>query len=120
MAKFMIVDDSRVARITIKSLIEEAGHEVIGEADNGLDGYDLYAELEPDVLTLDITMSLVSGVDCLKSIIKNFPNAKVIMIATTAKDSQIKEVSEIGAKDVLVKPFDKEEAFKVFERVLIN
>jgi len=118
MAKFVVVDDSKIARNFLRTLLEEAGHEIVGEGTNGLEGYDLYAAHNPDVITLDVTMPLVTGVDCLKNIIKNFPDANVIMVTSVGKNSLIEEVKQIGAKAVMVKPFEKEEALGVIKSVL--
>jgi len=118
MATFVIVDDSKIARSLLRTLLESEGHTVVGEGANGLEGYDLYAEHKPDVITLDVTMPLVNGVGCLKNIIKNFPDARVVMVTSVAKDSLIEETMQIGAKAVMVKPVEKKEALSVIRELL--
>jgi two-component system chemotaxis response regulator CheY len=120
MAKFVVVDDSKIARSFLKDLIEGAGHEIVGEGSNGLEGYDLYSQYEPDAITLDVTMPLVSGVDCLRNIMKNFPDATVIMVTSVGKEKLVEEVKQIGAKAVMKKPFEKEDALNVINSLVLS
>jgi two-component system chemotaxis response regulator CheY len=118
MAKIVIVDDSKMARKFLRDIFEESGHEIVGEGSNGLEGYDLYVKYKPDIITLDVTMPLVNGVDCLKNIMKNFPDANVVMVTSVGKDKLIEETKQIGAKEVMVKPFEKEEALAVINSLV--
>jgi two-component system chemotaxis response regulator CheY len=102
----------------IKNLVEEAGHEVVAEAANGLEGYDMYAQHKPDIATLDVTMPLLGGIDCLKHILKEFPDAKVVLISSVGKEKLIAEALQIGAKYFLTKPLDKDEATKVINSLV--
>jgi len=118
MARFLVVDDSKLARTQLKSLIEELGHEVIAEAKDGLEGYDMYMSHKPDIVTLDNIMPNMGGTDCLKKIITADPNAKVIMVSSIGKNTTIKEQISIGASNFVTKPYEKETISKVFEEVL--
>jgi two-component system chemotaxis response regulator CheY len=118
MARFVIVDDSKIARFFLKSMLEEAGHEIVGEATNGLEGYDLYVEYRPDIITLDVTMAFVCGMDCLRNIMGRFPDANVVMVTSVGKNRLIEEALQLGAKNVIVKPFENEDALKIFNSLL--
>ena len=118
MARFLIVDDSKIARNFLRTVLEEAGHEIVAEASNGLEGFDMFVLHNPDVATIDLTMPIVGGIDCLKNIIAKFPDAKTIIVSSVGKDSVIAEALKIGAKHVLRKPFEKETALKVIDAVL--
>lgn len=118
MARFLLVDDSKIARNILKNIIIAEGHEVVAEAATGLDGYDMYVKHKPDVVTLDITMPILNGVDCLKRILEDFPDAKVIMVTSLHKDKLRDETLAVGAKNVLPKPFQEEKALEVIRNVL--
>jgi two-component system chemotaxis response regulator CheY len=118
MAKFLIIDDSRVSRKFISNLIEEAGHEVVAEAANGLEGYDMYVQHKPDIATLDVTMPLMGGIGCLKHILEEDPKAKVVLISSVGKEKLIAEALQIGAKHFLTKPLDKEAALTVINSLV--
>ena len=64
MAKILIVDDSRTSRRMLKNILENSGQEIIGEASNGQEGFEQYIELQPDIITLDITMPVLDGLGC--------------------------------------------------------
>jgi two-component system chemotaxis response regulator CheY len=117
-AKFVLVDDSKMARAALKELLEEAGHEVTGEGSNGAEGYDLYESHKPDAITLDVTMPVESGIMCLKKIIKNFPDAKAVMVIPAGKDDIAEEVKQIGAKAIMYKPYEKENALNTVNSLL--
>ena len=87
MANILIVDDSRTSRKILRGLLEANGYVVVGEAKNGQEGYDMYAQYKPDLVTMDITMPVMSGVDSLKKIKADFPDAKVVMVSAAHRDA---------------------------------
>jgi two-component system chemotaxis response regulator CheY len=108
MAKVMIVDDAAFMRIQIKNMLSKNGYEVVGEAENGLQAVEHYKELKPDVVTMDITMPEMSGLDALKEIIKIDPNAKVVMVSAMGQEVMVRDAILSGAKGFIVKPFKEE------------
>jgi len=108
MAKVLIVDDAAFMRISIKNMLTKNGYEVIGEAENGLIGVELYKELQPDIVTMDITMPEMSGLDALKEIQKHDPQAKVVMVSAMGQEAMVREAIVSGAKGFIVKPFKEE------------
>ena len=108
MAKVLIVDDAAFMRISIKNMLTKNGYEVIGEAENGLIGVDLYNELQPDIVTMDITMPEMSGLDALKEIMKTDPKAKVVMVSAMGQEAMVRDAIVSGAKGFIVKPFKEE------------
>ena len=118
MAKFLIVDDAKLPRMMLKNILVEAGHQIVAEAINGLEGETMYFEHKPDVVTLDIVMPEVGGIECLKNIIAKDPEAKIIMVSSVGKDSTVDEALQIGAKQFVTKPFDKEKVLKAVALVL--
>jgi two-component system chemotaxis response regulator CheY len=118
MAKILIIDDSKLARTMLKNIFIEAGHEVIGEAENGLDGETLYFEHKPDIVTLDIIMPGKGAKECLINIMESDPAAKVIIISSIGKEKMIIEKLKIGAKDFITKPYEKETVLTAVDKLL--
>ena len=118
MAKILIVDDSRTSRRMLRAILEEMGHEVVAEAVNGEDGFVKYKELNPDLVTLDITMPVLDGIQALSLIKKHDPEAKAVMItAAGQRDKMIKAV-KYGAAEFITKPYEKEVVEKILKEVL--
>ena len=117
MAKILIVDDSRTSRKILKGVLEGAGHEILGEATNGQEGYDMYAQLKPEVVTMDITMPVMSGVESLKKIKGDFPDAKVIMVSAAGQQHNMVEAVQSGAEEFISKPFDPAQVLQIIEQV---
>ncbi|NMA64849.1 MAG: response regulator [Clostridiaceae bacterium] len=113
MKKVLIVDDAAFMRQSIRLILERNGYEVVGEAANGIEGVRKYKELMPDIVTLDITMPEMSGIDALKVICEFDPNAKVVMVSAMGQEILVKEAILNGAKSFIVKPFKEEHIIKV-------
>ena len=108
MATVLIVDDAAFMRISIKNMLTKNGYEVIGEAENGAVGVDMYKELSPDIVTMDITMPEMSGLEALKEITKHDPHAKVVMVSAMGQEAMVREAIISGAKGFIVKPFKED------------
>jgi len=89
----------------IRQIIERGGHEVAGEAENGKVAVEKYMMLQPDVVTMDLTMPEVQGIDALKQILSYDPKAKIIVCSAMGQQMRVVEAIAAGAKDFLVKPF---------------
>ncbi|WP_080846330.1 response regulator [Cytobacillus gottheilii] len=118
MAKILIVDDAKFMRLTLSNILKKAQYEIVGEAETGLEAIQLYRELQPDLVTLDITMPEMSGLEAMREIRKEFPSAKIIMCSAMGQQKMIVEAIESGAKDFIVKPFDESRVLDAVERVL--
>ncbi|WP_071394629.1 response regulator [Bacillus tuaregi] len=118
MARILIVDDAKFMRMTLSTILTKAGHEIVGEGENGREAVRLYRELQPDLVTLDITMPEVSGIQAIKEIKNEFPNSKVIMCSAMGQQKMVVEAIESGAKDFIVKPFDASRVVDAIDRVL--
>lgn len=108
MARILITDDAAFMRMQLKNIFESLGHEVVGEAENGLVAIKLYDQLKPDLVTMDITMPEMNGVEAVKAIKKNDPNATIVMCSAMGQQQMVLEAIQAGAKDFIVKPFDQE------------
>lgn len=106
MSTVLVVDDALFMRVTISNLFKEWGYDVVGEAGNGREAVELFEKLQPDIVTMDVTMPVMSGIDAVKAIVPKFPDAKIIMITALGQQRLIREAIEHGAKDFVTKPFD--------------
>ncbi|KAB7663581.1 response regulator [Bacillus sp. B1-b2] len=118
MARILIVDDAKFMRMTLSNILTKANHEIVGEGENGKEAIRLYRELDPDLVTLDITMPEMSGLDAVKEIKKEFPLAKVIMCSAMGQQKMVVEAIEAGAKDFIVKPFDEPRVLDAINRLI--
>ena len=108
MKKALLIDDSSFMRAHIGKLLKYHNVEVAGEAENGMLAVERYKEFHPDVVTMDITMPEMSGLDALREIIKIDPNAKVIMVSAMGQEAMVRDAILSGAKGFIVKPFKEE------------
>lgn len=115
--RVLIVDDSTYIRSSLRSLLEEQGYDVVGEAKNGEMAIDLTMELNPDVITLDNILPDMTGLDVLKTINTDDFNASVIMISAVGQQSAIVDAMSNGAKHYLVKPFDNSELIAILKEL---
>lgn len=118
MAKILIVDDSKTSRKFLRAVIEEAGHEVVGEAADGQEGVRQYLELLPDLVTMDITMPVMDGITAVGEICSRVPEAVIVMVTAASQKSNVLEALKRGASDFIGKPFKNEEIIHTINRLL--
>lgn len=118
LAKVLVVDDAKFMRLTLTKMLEKADHEVIGEAENGLEAVELYRKLKPEIVTMDITMPEMTGIEAVQQITKEFPQAKIIICSSMGQQKMVMSAIEAGAKDYIVKPFNESRVNEAIERVL--
>lgn len=114
----MLVDDSKMSRNMLRAILEEAGYAVIAEAGNGAEAIDVYKQCKPQLITLDITMPVMDGIEALKQLLTIDPDVKAIMITAAGQQSKLIEALKIGAKKFVTKPFEKEEVLNNIAEVL--
>jgi two-component system chemotaxis response regulator CheY len=105
MARVLVVDDAAFMRKMVSDALAKAGHEVIGEACNGVEAVESFRALKPELTTLDITMPEKDGLSALGDIMTLDPNARVIMCSALGQESKVLESIKLGARDFVVKPF---------------
>lgn len=108
MKTVLVVDDAAFMRVSIKNMISKHGFEVVGEAENGIQAVEKYKELNPDIVTLDITMPEMTGLEALKEIMKINSSAIVVMCSALGQESMVREAVVAGAKGFVVKPFKED------------
>ncbi len=118
MATILIVDDSILMRRNLKMMLTEAGHEVVGEASNGIEAYKEYVKTMPDIVTMDITMPVMSGIDAVKKIIASYPEANIVMISALDQRSMVFDAIQNGAKHYILKPITADKVLHTINEVL--
>ncbi|WP_134684244.1 response regulator [Brevibacillus migulae] len=115
MARILIVDDAAFMRHMLSQMV--AGiHEVCGEAATGVEAVKKYKELKPDIVTMDITMPDMQGIDAVREIIAFDPEAKILMCSAMGQRAMVLEAMKSGAKDFIIKPFQKERILDAISR----
>lgn len=117
MKKVLIVDDAAFMRISIRKMLEKNGYEIVGEAENGFDAVEKYFELQPDVVTMDITMRDMNGLEALKSIMQKDRKANIIMVSAMGQEGMVKDAVLSGAKGFIVKPFKEETIVNALSKI---
>ncbi|MDF2880120.1 MAG: cheY3 [Clostridiaceae bacterium] len=105
MKRVMIVDDSKFMHTVLGGVLKTNGYEVVCNAYNGVEAIEKYKTYIPDIITMDITMPEMGGIEALKNILKINPNAKVVMVSAMGQESLVLESVTAGAKGFIVKPF---------------
>ncbi|MCK4234197.1 response regulator [candidate division WOR-3 bacterium] len=116
--RILIVDDAIFMRKMIGDILRKEGYEICGEAENGIEAIKKYEELKPDLVTMDIIMPDMSGIDAVQEIVKNDSNAKILMVSAMGQQSLVVEAIQKGAKDYVIKPFQPSRVLEAVERVL--
>ena len=118
MGTLVIVDDAPFMRGALRHIVERAGHEVIGEADGGEQAIALCRELRPDVVTLDILMPGLDGIDTLEALKAEWPEARVVIVSALDQEARRRDAMRLGAAGFIRKPFRQDDVAGVLERVL--
>ena len=108
MARILVCDDAAFMRMTLIKLLQSAGHEVVGEAENGLEGVEKYKLLHPDIVLMDITMPELDGIEATVQIKEFDPKAGIIMVSAMGQQDKVFAAIKAGATDFVVKPFKEE------------
>jgi two-component system chemotaxis response regulator CheY len=104
--RVLICDDTMFMRTVIAKMVQDGGHEVVGEAGSGDEAVARYAELKPDVVTMDVVMPDVGGIEAVKRIVEADPKARIVMCSAMGQEKLIEQAMQAGAARYVVKPFD--------------
>ena len=115
--KIMVVDDSKVAQLQLQRILSDSPYEVISCCQNGEDAVEQYRVLKPDLITMDILMPGLDGLEAARKILEEDPDAKILMISSRAYDETIEESKNLGAKGFLYKPFEAEDVLQALDKI---
>ncbi|MGH7476855.1 MAG: response regulator [Longimicrobiales bacterium] len=116
--RVLICDDAIFMRMMLADILKKAGFEVAGEAASGVEAISKYRELKPDLVTMDIVMPEMSGIDALRAIMGEHPDARVVMCSAMGQQALVLEAVQAGAKDFIVKPFQPARVLEAVQRVV--
>lgn len=117
-ATVMVVDDAIFMRRMLGDILKNAGHQVVAEAANGKEGVEQYIKARPDIVTMDIIMPEMGGIEAVREIIKEDKNARILMVSAMGQQQLVVEAIQAGAKDFIVKPFESSRVLTAVERML--
>ena len=118
--KIMVVDDSRIVQMQLQRILSDSPYEVIYCCQNGEDAVDQYRALKPDLVTMDILMPGLDGLEAARKILEEDAEAKILMVSSLAYDETLEEAKSIGAKGFLYKPFEPEEVLKSLNSIFAD
>lgn len=116
--RVLIVDDALFMRNMLADIFTQAGWDVVAEAENGEQAVAMYLQHRPQLITMDIVMPIMGGIDALKKILRLESGAKVVVCSALGQKHLILDAINAGAKDFIVKPFQSEQVLEVAERVI--
>ena len=114
----LITDDTAFMRMTLRSVIQKNGFQVVGEAADGVEAVKKYVELKPDLVTMDITMPNMDGITAIREIMKIDSDAKIIVCSAMGQKPMVIDALNAGAKDFLVKPFDAQRVIEALNKAI--
>lgn len=117
MKSVMIVDDAAFMRLNLRNILKDS-YEIVGEAKNGLEAVEMYKELSPYIVTMDITMPVMDGLEAIRAIKAYDPDSKIIVCSAMGQQKMIIEAIEAGAKDFIVKPFKEERVLAAVKKFI--
>ncbi len=117
--RVMVVDDSRLVRVQLEDVLKGTDYQIAAYCRSGEDAIAQYAEVKPDLVTMDIIMQGMDGLDAAEIILKSNPDARIVMVSSLAYGDTFERAKAIGAKGFVDKPFHQEQLLKVFEQALL-
>lgn len=114
----LICDDALFMRSMLAEILEQAGFDVVGQAETGAEAVRQYRELRPSLVTMDIIMPDMGGIDAVREIVKEFPDANILMCSAMGQQALVIEAIQAGARDFVVKPFQPSRVLEAVQRVL--
>lgn len=114
----LVCDDAVFMRTMIRDILTDAGYEVVGEAATGIEAVERYKSLKPELVTMDIVMPDLGGIDAVREIVKFDPTARVLMCSAMGQQALVVEAIQAGAKDFVVKPFQPSRVLEAVRRAL--
>jgi two-component system chemotaxis response regulator CheY len=116
--RILLVDNQPIIRMMVKDILTDDGHEVIGEAKDGLQGFDLYCDLKPDLVIVDIKMPRLNGVEMIKLVNQYDASAKIIICSDMPEEEMIQETLKCGIRDYIRKPFTQDKLVNSVNKII--
>ena len=117
--RLMVVDDSRVMELQICKLLENSKYEVVAYCENGEEAIARYEEVQPDIVTMDIIMPGIDGLEAAQVLLEEHPEARIVMVSSLICEETIQDAGAIGTKAFLYKPVQREGLLKALDKALL-
>jgi two-component system chemotaxis response regulator CheY len=114
--RVLVVDDSPIVTRKLCMMMDQIGYRVVGTAANGMEAFVAYRDLQPDVVTMDITMPGVDGINATRIIMKAYPDARIVMVTSHGQEKMVLDALKAGAKGYVIKPFHPQKVFEAMEK----
>ncbi len=114
----LICDDAVFMRSLLREILEQAGFEVVGEAHTGVEAVERYRQLRPDLVTMEVVLPDMGGIDAVRAIVEHDANARILMCSALGQQALMAEAKEAGAREFVVKPFQPSRVLEAVQRVL--
>ncbi len=115
--KVMVVDDSRIVQLQLQKILSDTEYEVVACCQSGEEALEQFDQVQPDLVTMDIIMPGMDGLEAARLILESHPHARVLMVSSLAYDDTIDEANQIGASGFVYKPFDREAVLSSIRKV---
>ena len=116
--RIMVVDDSRMVHLQIEKVLEGTDYEVVACFRNGDNAIDQYSYVNPDLVTMDIIMPGIDGLETARILLQEHPEAKIVMLSSLVYDDTIAEAKELGAKGFIYKPFEQDQLLTALDQAM--
>ena len=116
--KVLVVDDSSFMRSILKDIILKDPYTFAGEASNGREAVEQYLKLRPDLVTMDIVMPEMDGIEAVKAIKAQDPQARIVMVSAMGQQGLVIDAIQAGARDFIIKPFQPPRVLEALKRVM--
>ncbi len=116
--RILLADDAAFMRMMLKNILTPEGYEIVGEANNGKEAVQMFKDLKPDMLIMDMIMPELGGIDAIKQIIAEFPDANILICSAIGQQTLVIEAIQAGAKDYIVKPFDEGSVLETVGKII--
>lgn len=116
--KILLVDDTKFMRMLLKNLLVPEGYEIVAEAEDGVQAIEMSRRFKPDLITMDIIMPNLNGIDALKAIMREQPDIPVVMVTALGQEKMVKQAMASGAKGYIIKPFKAPRVLNVLSDVM--
>jgi two-component system, chemotaxis family, chemotaxis protein CheY len=118
MGRVLLIDDTMFAKDLLNIILTSGGHEIVGEANDGIEGIEKYKMLNPDLVLLDMIMPRMGGMDCMKGILDYDTKAKILIISADGQENHIRDMIREGALGYINKPYKKESVLEEVDLIL--
>ena len=118
--RVMVVDDSRIVQLQLKKILADTEYQIVAFCQSGEEALEKYSEVQPDLVTMDILMPGIDGLETARQLLKAHPHARILMVSSLAYDDTINEAHDVGVKGFVYKPFERSQILESMSHALCD